>query len=221
MKDFFELTQRSQSALSKALNSLAGRESNGLLDHFNVYSARHINLAADGFILLRKEGRIEASRLLVRPAIEAMFRILAVRANPELLARIAFTEHLEDKKWARPHKPKEVLDHEFDDQFKKKWEDFRQLYAKQFPEHAINECKLSTRDAADAASVVKYYDSHYRLFCRHSHAALSAMSGHLESLGGEDERAMAGCTITGIEAVVASGGVCQDLEALRSRLIKA
>lgn len=62
-------------------------------------SAGHINRAAEGFIFLRRANRVDASKFLIRPAIEAMIRLEAVKRHPELLFRIAYTERNKDHTW--------------------------------------------------------------------------------------------------------------------------
>lgn len=64
-----ELVEAMQEELRNALNSLAGKTSNGLLDHFVVFSAKQINWAADGYICLRKASKVDASKLLIRPSV--------------------------------------------------------------------------------------------------------------------------------------------------------
>jgi hypothetical protein len=44
-----------------------------------VHSAKHIFRAGDGFISLRKLGHTYCSKLLIRQAIEVMFRLESVR----------------------------------------------------------------------------------------------------------------------------------------------
>jgi hypothetical protein len=89
-----------QQELANALNSVGGKQSRGALDNYYFYSADHANRAAEGFTYLRKSGRIDASKLLVRPLIETMFRVEAIQKKPELFYRIAYSETIvEDPKW--------------------------------------------------------------------------------------------------------------------------
>ena len=90
-----ELADDLQNELANALNSLAGRQSRGVHDNYYVRIAAHVNAAAEGFVFLRREHRVNATKLLVRPVIEAVLRLEAVRRKPELLFRIAFTERLD------------------------------------------------------------------------------------------------------------------------------
>src|SRR4029453_13583641 len=83
--------------ITRALNSLTGKKLNGLFDNYRFWSSKHLHRAADGFAFLRRSGRVDASKFLIRPAIEIAFRLEAVRKHPDLLYRIAFSEHLREK----------------------------------------------------------------------------------------------------------------------------
>ena len=85
-----------QAELRDALNELGGRHGDGLLEHYPFYTAAHINRAVEGYVYLRESGRLEASKHLIRTAIEAFIRLQCVRTKPELLFPIAFTEFEED-----------------------------------------------------------------------------------------------------------------------------
>src|SRR5438876_11927134 len=68
-----------QQELANELNSVDGKQSRGALDNYCFHSGDHVNRVAEGFIFLRKSGRIDASKLLVRPLIETMFRVVAIQ----------------------------------------------------------------------------------------------------------------------------------------------
>ena len=55
-----------QPAIAVALDSLGGKMTKGVEDLYYLYASRHINIAVDAFILLRREHRIDGARLLVR-----------------------------------------------------------------------------------------------------------------------------------------------------------
>src|SRR5881227_4323391 len=73
-----------QPAIAVALDSLGGKMTKGVEDLYYLYASRHINTAVDAFILLRHEHRIDGARLLVRPALETMLRLQAVRVRTYL-----------------------------------------------------------------------------------------------------------------------------------------
>lgn len=142
-----QLTGEFQAELANALNSLGGRQSRGLHDNYYVAITAHVNAAAEGFVLLRKEHRLDATKLLIRPAIEVVFRLEAVRRKPELLFRIAHTERLKDRSWFRrvATNSGQVFDERPSDE---EWARFKSSYAAQCPSHALDESKISLFDLA-------------------------------------------------------------------------
>ncbi len=211
-----ELVQALQGELRNALNSLGVGTSKGLLDHFVVFLAKHINTAADGYISLRKALKIDASKLLIRPSIEAALQIVAVRNKPELLYRFAHNERTQDRKLYKPQAIK--LGEDYDVKDKKRWEDFTGEYKSFFPAHQLLEQDISLFDAAKAAGLDWYYEVYYRLYCRFTHALLAATTGSLNWTDAEDNPQMAVATCCAVEAVQSAGGVAPNLIALRSRL---
>ena len=88
-----------QPAIAAALDSLGGKMTKGVEDLYYLYASRHINTAVDAFILLRRDHRVDGARLLVRPALETMLRLRAVRAKPHLLYRVLIADNNELDKW--------------------------------------------------------------------------------------------------------------------------
>ena len=211
-----QLVSDMQLQLAAALKSLTGKQHKGLEDVFPVYSAGHINRALDGYVLLRKAGRIDSSKLLIRPALEATIKILAVRKQPELLYQIAYSERLEDQKWLGSAARRQGGDYTAQD--KKNWEEFTKAYSEHFPGYPLTERKLSLRDAAVIAGLGDYYDSHYRLYCQFTHAVFRAVSHGLDELDTHDNRTMSLCGLVGIEAAISVGGSVPELDTLRKRL---
>jgi hypothetical protein len=206
-----------QKELREALNSLGGKQSGGLLEHYLFYMAVHINRAAEGYVFLRQASRLDASRLLIRPAIEAMIRILAIRKDPSLLYRIAYTERMEDRKWVRPSAIRAGRNYDAEDE--KEWMEFTKKYTAEFPAHRLEEKELRLREAATTADAESYYDSHYRLYCRFTHAAFGAATGSLDDTHAEDNEAMAACAYCGLDAVASFGGGAPNLVSLGNRLM--
>lgn len=132
-----------QEELAAALNSLGGKKHRGLEDQFPFYCASHINRAVEGYVLLRQQFRLDASRLLIRPAIEAAIKILAVRNQPDLLYRIAYSERLEDKKWIGAAARREGVDYVAQEE--DGWKEFVKTYSDHFPEHKLMDERLPLR----------------------------------------------------------------------------
>jgi hypothetical protein len=204
--------------LGEALNSLGGKQSRGLLDNYYFYASVYMNRAAEGFLFVREAGRVDASKLLVRPPIEVMFRIQALRRKPDVLYRIAYSEHLEEQKWLGS--AAERAGEQYDAaESNKRWEEFTAKYAEQFPEHPLVATKLSVWDAAEVGGLTGYYDSHYRTYCQHTHGALRALGGFLNELtDAADNQTVALCTFTALESLTTIGANAPNLPSLLERL---
>jgi Family of unknown function (DUF5677) len=214
-----ELVSEIQQELAEGLDSLAGKTHRGLEDQFPFYSASHINRAVEGYVLLRQQFRLDASRLLIRPAIEAAIKILAVQKQPELLYQIAYSERLDDQKLIRKGARSQGGADELA-QEQRRWDDFVKMYRDHFPTHKLEDKNLPLRVAAIAAGIEDYYDSAYRVYCQFTHAAFRAITGNLDELYVHDNPAMGLCALTGLEAVGLLGGTTPDVELFRSRMVK-
>lgn len=206
-----------QKMLAAALNSVGGKPRNGLDEAYKVYCAVLINRAVVGFLCLKNNELDYSARMLIRPAMEAMFKLLAVKQEPSLLYRIARHEHEQDEKWARRFSPSPKDIH--DELFKKKWEDFKREYQQVFPSHSLIDSPIKLRSLAAKAKVDNYYDSHYRLYCQFTHATLRASTDDLEEFSKEDERTIAGTLIVAIEAVHDCGGRIDGFAELRDEFL--
>jgi len=211
-----ELLVAAQHELRDALNGLGGHEGDGLLEHYRFWTTSHINRTAEGYIYLRTSDRIDASKHLVRPAIEAAFRLQAVRRNPVLLFRIAFSEFEEDRKWLQatalktnPNAPASIQD---------QWNTFRTAYASKYPSHQLIEEYLPLRAAAECAGLEGYYDTHYRLYCKFTHGAFRATTGNLNEFETEDTRAMILCVLVAVENLTLLGAPAPNIDSLKQRL---
>ena len=210
-----KLLTETQTELRGLLNALGGRQSDGLLETYTLYSAAHVNRAVEGYLYLRQNRRYEASKHLIRTAIEAMIRLKAIGEKPDLLFRIAFTEFKEDRKWVGSLQIPNVADAL--KRIEADWTRFVRKYRAKYRDHPCIEKELSIKEAADCAGVEGYYNSHYRLYCRFTHAAFRASSGYLAGFEGEDNRAMMICTLAAVEALLSFGVPAPCVEALKQR----
>lgn len=215
-----ELLVDLQVELKNALDSLGGKPSHGLLDNYRLYVGAHVNRAADGFLYLRKARRIDSSKLLIRPAIEAVIKLVAITKKPELLYQIAYSETISDRKWLKAVSASsgQPFDEKADE---RRWEDFKKKYKGQFPGHPLVETNLTLFDAAKEAGLAGYYDSHYRTYCKYTHATLRAVGGSLNELSdSEDCRTMALCVFAALDDLERMGAMCPNVLALRDRLAR-
>jgi hypothetical protein len=206
--------------LSRAVNSLGGKDSQGLFDNYKFHSAKYVNHAVEGFVFLRQASRIAPSKLLIRPAIEIMLRLEAIQKQPELLYRIAYWESEEDWKWFAPAAERSGEAYNYDRAaHERRWDEFKAKYAEQFPNHHLVDQTITTGQLAAAAGLAGYYDTHYRMYCRYTHAAFRAIGGFLDELANpEDNRTMALCTLTAMQALVSLGAEMPNLNSLSERL---
>jgi hypothetical protein len=212
------LLQEIQAELAGALGSLAGQQAEGLVQSYLVYSASAVNRATEGYLHLRRSGRIEASKLLIRTTLEVLFRIRAVQAKPELMFRIAFTEFQDDKKWIRSLNQRDV--ERATRTIAETWVEFKKVYQSAYPKHSCEERELTLREAAEAAGLDPCYNSFYRLYCRFTHGAFRATTGYLNEFENRDTRLMALCACAAIESIESAGASAPNLEILKQRLFQ-
>ena len=212
------LLQDLQHELEKGLNSLGGTPKHAIQDSYYFYAAVHMNRIVHGFLFLRQHGYADAAKFLVRPAIESMMRIQAVRKQPDLVYRIIYTETLEDDKWTAPV-AKRLGQSYTSRRDSEDWIEFRKLCISEFGRENVVDEKLRLRTAAEIVGIESYYDTHYRMYCRYTHGGLQAMSGELDSLSDpEDSRTLVLCAFTALDASASIGADCANLNSLRERM---
>jgi hypothetical protein len=85
--------------IANGLNSLGRHLTKRMEDMYYFYAAKHIHDTVDAFIVLRGQHRLDGARLIVRPALETMVKLRAVRAKPQLLHRALMADNKELDKW--------------------------------------------------------------------------------------------------------------------------
>jgi hypothetical protein len=204
--------------ITKALDSLAGKKHNGLFDNYRFWSSKHLHRAADGFAFLRRFGRMDASKFLVRPAIDLVFRLEAVKKHPDLLYRIAFSEHRQDERFLRSAAEQSKQPYN-DAEGKEKWKRFSDAFTAEFPKIPKVDKELSVVCTAEKAGLKPIYDSHYRTYCQYAHGALRASIGGLdEATDPADNRTIALCAFFALDTLVSLGGESPNRDRLFQRL---
>jgi Family of unknown function (DUF5677) len=166
-----KLLKQVQKILAKALNSLGGKSPPSPESNYLSRAAISVNKAADGYLYLRKSGRVDASKLLVRPALEATFSGIAVIKKPGFLFRKAYTEWKQDKKlYAKNAAEKLAAEHALNK--------LVQIIEKANPNSPIKREEVTMYDAAEAAELLENYDA-YRVYCQFTHGAMRAVLGEL------------------------------------------
>ena len=208
----------SHQELSGTLNSLGGKTGRDAAEDYKFWSSSYMGHASQGYIYLRKASGMAESRFLIRPAIEMMIRLEAIRQKPELIYQIGYTEtQVDDRIWLRALSKR--TGEQFDEvQYDKRWEKFKNECRAQFPSAKLIDAKLTVKDVAVAAGLGDFYDSIYRTYCRYTHAALRAIVGDLnDTVGPEDNLIMAGCVLCAVESLISIGGAAPNLDSLRGR----
>ena len=188
-------------------------------DLYCFYAAKHIHDAVDAFIVLRGQYRVDGARLVVRPVLETMLRLRAVRAKPHLLYRVLIAENTELDKWfsgvARRHNLPYIPISQ-----RPEWQAVKARCVSQFgAEKLNNETPLTAYDAAAAIGIEAYYDSHYRGFSHYTHGLLEAVSGNLDELiDPEASRVVLQSAMTSLETLADLGADCPSLTSFTERV---
>ena len=204
--------------LSEGLNSLGKKKPRDMGDNYKFWSCFYMGRASQAYIILRKAGAMAESRFLVRPAIEIMFRLEAVRQKPELVYRIGYTEiEVNDRKWLMALA--KGAGKQFDEAaFDTRWKEFKKEIQAQFPAAKLEDKRLKIKDAAEAANLGGAYDTIYATYCQYTHGALRAIVGELdEPVGAEDNYIMACCLLSAVESLMSIGADTRNYDDLKKR----
>jgi len=212
--------------LTHALHSLAGTmpTPNTPLSRYRFWSSKHLHRAIDGFAFLRRSGRVDVSKFLVRPAIEMVIRLEAATKHPDLFYRIAFSEHRKDEKFLREvdkRSNNEARSKENRKTFEANWEIFKDAFTKEFPNTPKDDKELPIALAADKAGMQMQilYAGYYRIYSKYTHGALLASIGYLDQ-GTDlaDNPIMASCAGTALDTLISLGAASPNHEDLGRRV---
>jgi hypothetical protein len=148
---YLKLLRELQPIIVKAINSLGGKKPADAGSSYLGRIANTVNRASDGYLWLRESGRMDASKLLVRPALEAVFCGVAAVKNKEFLFRKAYSEWEEDKKFFAK-----------DEAGKKEANDFLKHFQAQFtkhnPNYPVNLTNIKIREISEMADLLPVYE---------------------------------------------------------------
>jgi hypothetical protein len=187
--EFLEFLKEIQPILVNALNSLGGKKPTDFNSSYLGRIAATVNRASDGYLWLRESGRMDASKFLIRPALEAVFCGTAAMMNKDFLFRKAFSEWTEDKKLFATDAASQKEADEY-------LERLKQRFQRGAPECSVK-CKIITvREIAEMAGLSRAYDEYYRIYCRFTHSAMAAVSGNLnQATDSKDTHVMVWCIL--------------------------
>jgi hypothetical protein len=157
---------------SEAVNSLDQNSFTSPEKVYLAWAALTAYRAGDGYLLLRDALQMDASKLLIRPILEAMFSSSAVMSKRGFLFRKAYTEILEEKKFHSKHP---VTDAQLDNILT----ETERLFKKNDPKYPIERKRVDIAYTAKVAGMLPTYEVVYRIYCQFTHGAISAASGQL------------------------------------------
>jgi hypothetical protein len=216
-QESLKLVEDFDSALIHALDSLS-RTMVGLVDHYRFWSSKHLQREINAFAFLRRSGRVNGSKLLVRPALEMAFRLEAVRRHPDSLYRIEFSEHCQDEQLLREHARRSKQPYN-DAQIEQKWKRFSDAFTEEFPNIPKVEKRLTIERIAAKAAMHRVYGDHYRIYCKYTHGALLASTGALDkATDPRDNWAMGACGLIALDNLILLGAKSPNRDRLEQRL---
>jgi len=158
------LLKDAQRVLDDALNSLGGKPLTPDPKYL-AWEALHVTRAAKGYLLLRESGLVPASKLLVRPALEATIWGTAVINEPGFLFRILYTALDREK---RPVANNRAL------------ADLKLAATQANPSCPIKSEQVYIREAAEVAKLPEAYAAVYGIYCKFTHGDMEAVQGLLD-----------------------------------------
>ena len=201
-------------ALSASINSLGGKDSAKPADKYLFFAARHIFECIDAYVILRKYAKNYPAKIVIRSALEMMFRFEAVRKKPALLYRISFSENDEDKKLTRPF-VNDQNDIDYASEVAGQLEKVKPDFQLAFPGEELVDNGLTVFDAAKEGGHENEYETYYRYYCRFTHGGLRAINRTLDEFDHFDDPTMALLglvTTTGLKDLGAIIPDCSDLD---------
>jgi hypothetical protein len=188
--EYLKLLKELQPIVVKAINSLRGKKPANAGSNYLGRIANTVNRTSDGYLVLRESARVDASKLLIRPALEAVFCGIAAVSNKEFLFRKIYSEWEEHNKlFAKDAAGKVEAD--------KYLKNLQEKFSKNNPDYPTNYKPASMWDAAHMAGLLPVYEYAYRMYCKFTHSAMSAVSGYLDQQTDlHDTPTMVWCVLT-------------------------
>jgi hypothetical protein len=214
-----ELLTTAHHELSAGLDSLGGKRSNGYVDNFKFWSSVYMGHVSQGFIHLRRGNGLKESRFLVRPAVELTIKQQAIACRPDLIYRLGLTETFDDRTWLRALSKQ--AGQEFDEaKYQVQIDEFTEECTKLFPWGDLKPEKISIQELARATGPdgELYYNSHYRTYCKFTHATLRVIIGSLDEVASEEDNlTMIVCILSALETIISIGARAPNLDKVRQR----
>jgi hypothetical protein len=205
------LLSESIAALAGAINSLGGTQADAKARYL-FWTASFVNHTAAGFLKL-KELNLKASKLLVRPCLEALFNVCATINRGDFLFEKACAEWREENKYT----PKDPASRQAAEDVLNQLKAF---FGSSRSNDDIRKDRLHVSEVAGHAGLATVYNSAYRVYCQYTHGALRAAVGDLDEVtDSRDTPYVAYMVLKLLRLLVEHcGAVCPDLDALEKLL---
>jgi hypothetical protein len=213
-RDILELLEQSQQLLASSIKSFDGGKPNSFEEKYLWCMAVAVNQAAEGFASLRGDSFLAASKLMLRPAIEATICAKAAQATKEFYFRKVYSEWREDLKLFEKDLAKRKAE-------ELRFDQFLARFKQEHPGYPAKKAELSLRVAAEYAGsdFVNIYEYPYRLYCQWTHNTMRSILGGLPSTDHFDSSIMCWCVLSILDSLKGHGpSVIPDLAEAKKRL---
>jgi hypothetical protein len=166
-----DLLSEIQKTLENAIGSLAHKKAPSWEANYLGWAASFASTTAEGYLVLRKNLRVDASKILVRPLLEVLFSTHAVMSKPGAFFQLAWDEITSDKQSRPSH------EHPYMDAVIKQLEKELRQRDSNYP---IVTKKYSIFQRAKDVKLQQIYEGPYRTYCKYTHGAQIAVQGHLD-----------------------------------------
>ena len=173
--DLLAVLKELQQLLVAALDSLGEVKPASKESGYVGWAAAHVNKILDGYLWMREPGRVDASKLMIRPLVETVLFVVAVTRERGFLFLKAFTEWQEESR-LYAHDPRLKAKHQQD------LPDLIREWTKKDASYPFRRKTVSCRDAAVSANLLPVYESAYRIYCKFTHGAMRAIHGSLDDM---------------------------------------
>ncbi|MEK7685907.1 MAG: hypothetical protein AAB466_10845 [Verrucomicrobiota bacterium] len=185
--DSLALITELQALLAKALDSIAGKTTEAEVSYL-IWGASHVNKVVAGYSELRSRHLIHASKIMIRPVIEATAAVVAAIKQPGFRFQKACSEYRDDKNLLvefrkvleASKQPTGPVQQQLA-ALEKDWGQFKQNWNGLHPAGPKIAKKLLFPDVLHAAGLDAWY-AQYRIYCQFTHGALRATSGDLDEM---------------------------------------
>lgn len=191
------MSESTLDSLSKAINVhailkklLSSNEppNESLLARATYLNAQFIWESADGYIVLRENNKITASRLLLRPMIETILWMAATEDHPDLFYRWIYSQLREERKVLFANISTPENQNQISQRYEQTIRDIRSLFEIEHPNAIFGNHEIGLLSALQEAgkksgkNLERHYHEAYRTYCQYSHATFNSKAGNWEVL---------------------------------------